>query len=95
MLAFEEALWPTAELVVAAQKMPEELLAFLRETPRPELTVLVKTPDSAGMLESLAPFVKDYPIPERGARYYLCQSGTCAQPVDTVTALRALFAKSG
>ena len=95
MLVFLEELWPTAELVVTAQKIPEELLAFLRETPRPELTVLVKTPDSAGILESLAPFVKDYPIPERGARYYLCQNGTCAQPVDTITALRALFAKSG
>lgn len=95
MLAILEELWPTAELVVTAQKMPEELLAFLRETPCPELTVLVKTPDSAGMLESLAPFVKDYPIPERGARYYLCQNGTCAQPVDTVTALRTIFTKSG
>ena len=95
ILAFEEELWPTAELVVAAQNVPEELCAFLRETPCPELTVLVKTPASAGMLAALAPFVKDYPIPERGARYYLCQNGTCAQPVDTVTALRALFAKSG
>ena len=95
MLAFEEALWPTAELVVTAQAIPEELRAFLRETPRPELTVLVKTPYSAGMLESLAPFVKDYPIPERGARYYLCQNGTCAQPVDTVTALKAIFTKRG
>ena len=95
MLAFLEELWPTAELVVTAQTIPEELLAFLRETPCPKLTVLVKTPDSADILESLAPFVEDYPIPERGARYYLCQSGTCAQPVDTITALKTLFTKSG
>lgn len=95
LLVFGEELWPTAELVVTAQDMPEELEAFLREMSRPDLTVLVKTPDSAGMLAALAPFVEDYLIPERGARYYLCQNGTCAQPVDTVTALRSLFVKSG
>ena len=95
MLTFEEELWATAELVVTAQNMPEELWTFLRETPRPELTVLVKTPDSAGMLATLVPFAEDYPIPERGAQYYLCQNGSCAQPVDTVTELKSLFEKSG
>ena len=95
LLAFQEELWPAAELVAAGREVPEELRALLRETPCPELTVLVKTPDSAGMLAALAPFAEDYPIPERGARYYLCQSGACAQPVDTVTALRTLFATSG
>ena len=95
MLAFEEELRPTMELVVTAQGVPEELQAFLRGNPRRSLTVLVKTPDSAGMLAALAPFVKDYPIPERGARYYLCQNGTCVRPVESVTALSALFVKNG
>lgn len=91
LLAFLEELWPAAELVAAAQDVPEELKAFLRETPCPDLTVLVKTPASAGMLAELAPFVKDYPIPERGARYYLCQNGTCAQPVDSISELEPLL----
>ncbi|WP_287227624.1 hypothetical protein [Oscillibacter sp.] len=55
MLVFLEELWPSAELVCAARTMPEELAAFLREASRPELTVLVKTPETAKPLEELAP----------------------------------------
>ena len=35
MLVFLEELWPSAELVCAAQTMPEELAAFLRRPPGP------------------------------------------------------------
>ena len=91
MLAFLEELWPSAELVAAAQEIPEELRAFLRETPHPGLTVLVKTPENAGALAAAVPFTKDYPIPERGARYYLCRNGACAQPVDRISELEALL----
>ena len=69
MLVFLEELWPSAELVCAARTMPEELAAFLREASRPELTVLVKTPETAKPLEELAPFTEAYPIPETGVRY--------------------------
>lgn len=85
MLAFLEELWPTAELVCTAQVVPEELIAFLRENHRPELTVLVKTPETAEALEKLALFTKAYPIPETGVRYYLCQNGACTQPVDSIS----------
>lgn len=85
-----EELWPSAELVVTAQKPPKELRDFLREAPRLGLTVLVKTQDSAGTLATLAPFIRDYPIPTQGAQYYLCQGGTCAQPVDSIPELKIL-----
>lgn len=91
MLAFEEELWPTAELVAAAQDVPKELKAFLRETPCPELTVLVKTRSSAGTLAAAAPFTRDYPVPEQGARYYLCRNGACTQPVDSMSELEPLL----
>ena len=91
MLAFLEELWPSAELVVTAQEIPEELRVFLREKPHPGLTVLVKTPENAGALTAAAPFTKDYPIPAQGARYYLCRNGTCAQPVDRIPELEALW----
>ena len=87
MLAFLEELWPTAELVVTAQKPPKELQTFLQRAPRPELTVLVKTRSSADVLAALAPFTKDYPIHAQGARYYLCRGGACAQPVDSISKL--------
>ena len=88
MLACLEELWPTAELVITAQKPPEELRGFLREAPRLGLTVLVKTQENAGTLAALAPFTKDYPIPAQGAQYYLCQGGACAQPVDSIPELK-------
>lgn len=91
MLVFLEELWPSAELVVTAREVPEELLAFLRERPRAGLTVLVKTPENTQALAAIAPFTKDYPIPERGARYYLCQGGVCAQPVDSTLELEAFL----
>lgn len=95
MLAFLEELWPSAELVVTAQEFPVELPAFLRETFPPGLTVLVKTPESAELLASLAPFTKSYPIPEQGAQYYLCRGGACTQPVDSLAKLETLFTQSG
>jgi len=91
MLAFLEELWPSVELVVTAREIPAELPVFLRKTPRPALTVLVKTPERAGALSALAPFTENYPIPEQGARYYLCRGGSCAQPVDSITKLEALL----
>lgn len=91
MLVFLEELWPSAELVCAAQTMPEELAAFLREASRPELTVLVKTPETAKPLEELAPFTEAYPIPETGVRYYLCRNGACARPVDSISEVRRLL----
>ncbi len=91
MLAFLEELWPSAELVVTAQEIPAELSAFLRETSRQSLTVLVKTPKNAEALAALAPFTENHPIPEDGARYYLCRGGACAQSVDSIAEMQALW----
>ena len=91
MLVFLEELWPSAELVCAARTVPEELTAFLREASRPELTVLVKTPETAESLEELAPFTEAYPIPETGVRYYLCRNGACARPVDSISEVGRLL----
>ena len=91
MLAFLDELWPTAELVVTAQKQLEELRTFLQREPHLGLTVLVKTPESADTLAALAPFTKNYPIPARGARYYLCRGGACAQPVDSIPELETVL----
>lgn len=94
MLAFMEELWPSAELVCASQTLPDELTAFLRDASRPELTVLMKTPETAKALDKLAPFTGAYPIPEKGTRYYLCQNGACAQPVDSIAQVKSRLEKT-
>lgn len=91
LLAMLEELWPSAELVCAAETCPAALSDFLRGKPRPGLTVLVKTAAEAERLAALAPFTAGYPIPPQGARYYLCRGRTCASPVDTVEALEQLL----
>ena len=87
LLTLLEKLWPTAELICAAQAVPEELKDYLRRQPRQGLTVLVKTPENADALAELAPFTANYPVPEEGTRYYLCSGGTCRQPVSSIEKL--------
>lgn len=88
LLALLEELWPTAELVVAARETPAELISFLRQQPRPGLTVLVKTSAAAERLAKLAPFTANYPIPEVGTKYYLCHGGVCETPRDSLEGLK-------
>lgn len=64
MLAFLETLWSAAELVIAAQRPPEAWANILR-APRPELTVLLKTPERASELAAVAPYTEEYPISSR------------------------------
>ncbi|MDD5952220.1 MAG: thioredoxin domain-containing protein [Oscillospiraceae bacterium] len=92
LLTFLEELWPSSELICTATSCPEDLLAFLREEPHPGLTTLLKTKDNSPILSSLAPFTDSYPIPEKGAQYFYCQGKTCAQPVQSIPALRSLMA---
>ena len=80
-LTFTEALWPTEELVICAKEAPGELREYLKAA-HPGLTVLLKTPETAQALSRLAPFTRDYPIPETGAKYYRCRGGACGQPTE-------------
>ena len=91
LLAMLEELWPTAELICAAGELPGEWLDFLREEGGGNLTALLKTPQCGAKLAALAPFTGDYPCPEQGARYYLCRNRACAQPVETIGALKELL----
>ncbi|HCB65712.1 MAG TPA: hypothetical protein DEP43_07105 [Ruminococcaceae bacterium] len=84
LLALLEELWPSAELVCAAQEPPKELLSFLCHEPRLNLTVLVKTPENAESLAKIAPFTAQYPVPKAGVQYYLCRGGACQSPTDSL-----------
>lgn len=91
-----EELWPSAELVCAASAdgVPQELMDLLRQRAEPNLTVLLKTPQSAADLARTAPFTEPYPCPAAGARYYLCRNGACAQPVETIAQLTGQLEQS-
>ena len=89
LLTLLEELWPTEELICTAQALPRELPEFLRRKPCRTLTVLLKTPESAQQLAEIATFTEAFPIPETGARYYLCRGGACQSPADSLEALES------
>ncbi len=84
LFAMTEALWPAGELVCAARETPAALFPFLREPAQAGLAAVVKTESNARRLAVLAPFTADYPVPESGARYYLCRDGSCQRGIDTI-----------
>lgn len=93
LLAMLQVLYPSKELlcVTSENKVPPALSEFLSLHYLPNLTVLVKTPKNARILEDTAPFTKRYPIPTTGSAYYLCQKGICAKPVYDMESLYNLF----
>lgn len=88
LLAMMDALYPHKELVCAVKSgMPAELLDYLKEKPADSLHILLKTEENAEALTRCAPFTGDYPIPEHGAMYYLCENGACKAPVSDFSQL--------
>ncbi len=82
VLAMMDALYPHRELVcTAGADLPHELVQFLAQHPAEDIQVLFKSERNAELLAQCSPFTKDYPIPETGAVYYLCENGVCKAPV--------------
>ena len=88
VLAMMEALYPHRELVCATSDgLLDELKNYLKSRPADDLQVLLKTRENADVLSKCAPFTNDYPIPEQGAMYYLCENGACKAPVSDFSQL--------
>ena len=89
MLAMMDALYPHRELICAASDgVPDGLMNYLRDHPADDLQILLKTEHNQQVLSECAPFTDDYPIPERGTMYYLCENGACKAPVEEFDALK-------
>lgn len=89
VLATMDALYPHRELVCAARDgMPGEVEVYLKNHPADDLHVLLKTKRNAEALAKCASFTIDYPIPEEGAIYYLCENGACNAPVSEFRQLK-------
>jgi uncharacterized protein YyaL (SSP411 family) len=76
------ALYSHRELVCATKEgIQAQLLTFLKDHPAEDLQVILKTERNQQVLSQAAPFTSDYPIPEKGVMYYLCENGACKAPV--------------
>ncbi len=92
LLAMAEAVYPHRELVCSvAGEMSEELREQLENLPIYGMEILVKTRENAEELAECAPFTTEYPLPEEGVTYYLCENGVCQTPVRELSLLHEFF----
>ena len=88
VLAMMDAIAPHRELVCAVkEELPDELRSYLAQHPTDDLEILLKTESNVEKLSKCAPFTRDYPIPETGAVYYLCENVSCKAPVRSFSEL--------
>lgn len=88
LLAMADAVYPHKELVCTVSgRMSEELRMQLAELAAGGMSILVKTEDNKEELAECAPFTAEYPIPQEGEMYYLCEDGACRAPVKTLQQL--------
>lgn len=94
LLTMMNVLYPSKELVCtispagsdAEQRTLFNRLAYLSETV-PGLAIVVKTADNETELTKLAPYIRDYPVPENGSLFYLCSGSRCMPPVQELEEL--------
>ncbi len=82
LVALTEALYPAQELICVSSdaRVPTPLEKYLSENMHFNLSVLFKTKENSMELADIAPYTKDYPVPQEGCCYYLCQDGSCKRP---------------
>ena len=88
LLAMADTVYPHKELVCTVSgRMSEELRMQLAELAAGGMSILVKTEENQEELAECAPFTAEYPIPQEGEMYYLCEDGACRAPVKTLQQL--------
>lgn len=88
LLAMTQALYPSEQLLCTCSgQMPVKELHHYAAQAKLPLTILVKTSENQTALEDAAPFTKNYPLPQEGNAYYLCQGNTCSAPVTDLNVL--------
>lgn len=93
LLTMMDVLYPSKELICTiaphsgedTEKLYEQLGGLIHKTPG--LTAVVKTAENREELGRLAAYTQDYPLPEDGARFYLCIDKKCLPPVKELSEL--------
>ena len=82
LLAMADAVYPHRELVCTVSGgMSEKLRRQIDDLPIYGIDILVKTKENADDLAKCVPFTAEYPLPQEGVMYYLCENGVCQTPV--------------
>ncbi|RGZ00935.1 thioredoxin domain-containing protein [Clostridium sp. AM58-1XD] len=86
LMAFMRAMDENRELICvsSSNEVPVELSAYLKKQAAHSVFVLFKCPANEINLSRIAPFTRDYAIPESGVRYYLCKNHACGIPFSSL-----------
>ena len=79
MLAMQKWLSQSRELIVCGNEIPPEL----NHLHRSDLNILYKSAANASTLAKCATFTSNYPIPQQGTTWYLCENDVCRRPVSS------------
>ena len=89
LLAIAEAVYSHRELVCTVKgEISDSLKQRLWNLPAYGMSILVKTEGNAGELAECAPFTVEYPVPQEGEMFYLCEDGACQAPVGEIGEIR-------
>jgi uncharacterized protein YyaL (SSP411 family) len=82
MMALMLILYPSKELICVTQNPGDikDLQEFLSKHYLPNITVLVKSPETGAQLETIAKYTKEYEIKDNETTYYLCENHACKAP---------------
>ena len=92
LLAMTHAFYPHKELICAlpnedkiqsnqSTHIPKELKQYRKEMESERVHIIIKTSKNAELLAEIAPYTANYPLPQNGPVYYLCENGACKAPV--------------
>lgn len=89
LLAIAEAVYSHRKLVCTVKgEISDSLKRRLWNLPAYGMSILVKTEGNAGELAECAPFTAEYPVPQEGEMFYLCEDGACQAPVREIGEIR-------
>lgn len=78
----------TLVCTAANESVTQSVASFVKKQGLFDIGVIIKTQENAQTLSETAPYTAEYPLPEQGARYYLCKDGTCLAPADSLDELQ-------
>ena len=93
LYALTKALYPSQELicVTSDNQASPELISFLHHHQEQLSFSVVKTKENEKKLMDIAPYTGNYPIPTKGAAFYLCKDGKCSIPVTDLRVLQQMI----
>ncbi len=87
LLAMLKRVYPHKELICTGKQIPSEIREYLKTHTANDLCVIAKTEDNGEVLSRCAPFTANYPLPDEGVMWYLCQNGSCKAPTGDFSKL--------